>query len=623
MRTLSSALAVALLLPVAAAAATTPITLKVDASEVARRIVHVRETIPARPGALVLAYPKWIPGYHSPAGPLVNLVGLKLSAGGKPLAWRRDPVDLHLIRCDVPKGVTSVEASFDWLGTSAARGNLEALASPQLAYLQWHTVLLLPEGAEVSKISVAPSVRLPAAWKYGTALEAARSVGAEVTFKIVDVETLVDSPVLMGAHFRTLPLDDAHPPRHQLSLAADTPAALELKPADLKAWRALVLEGPAMLGERPYRRYHFLLALSDALAPFYCTEHHDSTELRFPERALVEEDRPPAWLWAAAPEFAHAWNGKHRRPHSLATKHYSAPQKGDLLWVYEGLTQYLGFVLAARAGLNSVEYTRAIFAEHAAAMEATAGRSWRPLGDTAVAASLLFTAPGEWTSWRRSIDYYQEGALVWLEADVLIRQRTKGARSLDDFLRAFFGSRKGAPRVSTYTRDEVQAALAAVTPHDWRGFFRDRIDRPAPHAPISAFEAAGWKLVFKDTPSKWIGAAEKEYKLVMAADHALGLLLKDDGGIADVRPGSSAWKAGIAPGMKLLGVNGRRWSVTVLRDALRATVKTARSVELLVENVDHYRLHRLDYRGGERHAQLERVKASPDLLGAIFARRTN
>jgi predicted metalloprotease with PDZ domain len=610
------------LLPVAAVAAPASITLKVDASEVARRIVHVRETIPAKPGTLALAYPKWIPGYHSPAGPLVNVVGLKLSAGGKPLAWQRDPVDLYVIRCQVPKGATAVEASFDWLGTSSARGALEALASPQLAYLQWHTVLLLPEGVDVDRVSVVPSLRLPAGWRQGSALEATRTAGAEVAFKPVDAELLVDSPVLMGAHFRTLPLDDARPPRHQLSLAADTPAALELKPADLKAWRALVSEGPAMLGERPYRRYHFLLALSDALAPFFCTEHHESTELRFPERALVEEDRPAAWLWAAAHEYAHVWNGKHRRPLSLATRHYSAPQKGDLLWVYEGLTQYLGFVLATRAGLNSVEYARAIFAEHAASMEGTAGRSWRPLGDTALAAALLFTAPGEWTSWRRSVDYYQEGALVWLEADVLIRQRTKGARSLDDFLRAFFGARKGAPRVSTYTLDDLLAALSAVAPYDWRSFFRDRIERPAPHAPLGAFDAAGWKLVFKDAPSKWIAAAEKELKVVLAADHALGLLLKDDGSIIDVRPGSPAWRAGVGPGMKLLGVTGRRFSINALRDALRATAKAARPVELLVENLDHYRIHRLDYKGGERHAQLERIKARPDLLGAILAHRT-
>ena len=421
--------------PIAAAAPAPGMTLEVDLREAPRRIFHVHETLRVPPGPLTLAYPKWIPGTHLPGGPAVNVAGLRITAGGKPLAWSRDPVELHLVRCEVPRGAATVEISFDYLSPVVLEGYSDsASTSARLVVLEWNLTVLYPHGVASRDLQVQPSLRIPAGWHHATALEVARRVAGVLDFKPVSLETLVDSPVLAGAHLRTVTLDATH----TLAIAADSPAALEAPAATLAAVRKLVAEAGALFGARHYRRYTFLLALSDVVAHFGL-EHHESSDNRTPERMLVDDDQRLDWATLLSHEYAHSWNGKHRRPAGLHRRDYIEPQRTELLWVYEGLTSYLGYVLAARSGLLDAESAREDLAFTVAWLDTRPGRHWRPLGDTATAAPHLYSAAGEWSSWRRGVDFYPEGVTLWLEVDALIRTKTHGARSLDDFCRSFFG----------------------------------------------------------------------------------------------------------------------------------------------------------------------------------------
>jgi predicted metalloprotease with PDZ domain len=404
-------------------------------------------------------------------------------------------------------------------------------------------------------------------------------------------------------------------------LAADSPAALEVPPATVAAWRRLLREAEALFGARHYRRYHFLLALSDAVYPGGL-EHHESSNNRAPERMLIDDDTRAAWSGLLPHEYVHSWNGKHRRPRSLTPPGYLEPMHGDLLWVYEGLTSYYGLVLATRSGLLPPGWIHDRFARTAAGLVDRAGRQWRPLADTAVAAHLLYAAPAGWSSWRRgSSDFYLEGALLWLEADVRIRRATNGARSLDDFARRFLGAAGAGTRVATYAYDDVAQALGEVAPLDWRGFFAARVSGVAPRPPLGGLEDGGWKLVYTATRNKMLAQEEREAGALALALHPLGLVVKPSGVVLDVIPGLPAARAGLAPGMKLLGLDGRLFSPDLLRDALRARERRPGPIELLAVNVDSYRLYRVSPRSGERYPHLERDAAKPDLLGAIMAPR--
>jgi predicted metalloprotease with PDZ domain len=593
-------------------------TVQVDLSEAPRRIFHVRQTLRVTPGPLTLAYPKWIPGTHSPEGPAVNVAGLRITAGGKPLAWTRDPVELHLVRCEVPAGAAAVEISFDYLSAVALEGFVaSASTSAQLAVLEWNLVVLYPHGVAARDLQVAASLRLPAGWKHGTALEVAKRVAGVLDFKPVSLETLVDSPVLAGAHFRSVALDATH----SLNVAADSPAALDAPAATIAGMRKLVREAGALFGARHYRRYAFLLALSDSIG-HTGLEHHESSNNRVPERMFIDDDHRLNWLWILPHEYAHSWNGKHRRPAGLATRDYIEPMRTELLWIYEGLTTYLGYVLHTRSGLLDPELVREDLAFIVAGLMNRPGRQWRALGDTATAAPHLYEAPGEWASWRRGVDFYNEGITLWLEVDSLIRAKTRGARSLDDFCRSFFGGRGGAPSVRPYVLDDLLRALGEVAPHDWRAFFAARVDAVSVRAPLDAVEASGWKLVYDATPNKALAAYERSDEVVLFPLFSLGLRLKKDGTVGDVAPGTPAAKAGAAPGMKLVAVDGRKYSATVLRDALKASAAARRPVELLLENGEFLRTYKVDWRGGDRQPHLVRLAGKPDLLTAILGPRT-
>ena len=602
-----------------------PIELSVDATEAPRRLLHATLKIPVSAGPLTLYYPKWIQGEHSPSGPIADLSGLKMKAAGKPIPWRRDDLDLYAFHVIIPAGVDMLEVSLDYLGAAKDAVGFSATAcmTPNLAVINWHLVLLYPKGPAVRDIPIKADITLPKGWKLGTAIPVDAEKGERTQFKTVSLEMLADSPVLCGKHFKQIALasDEAeNGPPHYLLLACDSAAGLAITPELQAQYTQLVQEAGALFGVRHYRSYRFLVAMSDHLNHF-AVEHHECSDNRVPERFLIDESyRKSSHQWVLAHEFVHSWNGKYRRPEGLATSDYQKPYKTSLLWVYEGLTQYLGFVLTARSGLYSMETSRENYALIADWAKNQRGRNWRSLEDTAVAAPHLYYARSDWASRRRGVDFYDEGALLWLDVDTLIREKTAGKKSIDNFCQIFFAGKGGVPDVKAYSLKDIVEALNSVAPHDWQKFLERRVAVADEQAPLDGLARGGWKLVYRDTASDLFKARETEDKNLNLAS-SIGLMLTEEGKVIDVIPGRAADKAGIGPGMKVLGVNDRRFNIERMREALAATAKGEAKLRLLTENQEHFRTFTLAYTDGDRYPHLQRNDSKTDMLAEIFRPR--
>jgi predicted metalloprotease with PDZ domain len=597
-----------------------PIELTLDATEAPRKLLHAKLVIPVAPGPLNLYYPKWIPGEHSPTGPINDVSGLHIRAGEKELTWRRDDVDLYAFNCTVPDGVRTIEVTLDYLGGPAKEGFTASNSmTAQIAILNWHLVMLYPKGATVKEQQMRASLKIPAEWKLSTALPIDSTKDGLTQFKAVSLETLVDSPVLTGRHLKEIPLGPKDGPPHYLVLACDGAAGLAISD-ELKAhYEQLVLEAGALFGARHYRSYRFLVSLTE-LFGHDAIEHHECSDNRMPERMFLDDSyRKLSPAWVLPHEYVHSWNGKYRRPEGLAVLDLQQPQRTKLLWVYEGLTQYLGYLLTARSGLHTPDAMHDIYADIADWASKQQGRTWRPLEDTTIAAPHLYFARQDWAARRRGVDFYDEGALLWLDVDTLIREKTAGKKTFDDFCHAFYGGSDGAPEVKTYTLDDIVKTLNDITAHDWKGFFEKRLSSTSHEPPLDGLKRAGWKVVYRDSPSELLKAREEDSKNIDLTT-SLGLLLKDDGEVIDVIPGKSADKAAIGPGMKLLAINTRRWSKERLHDAIAAT-KSGEKLQLLMENSDYIKTFTLDYAEGEKYAHLERDNAKTDVFAEIFTPR--
>jgi predicted metalloprotease with PDZ domain len=595
------------------------VTISVDATSAPRKIFHAKLKIPASAGDLTLYYPKWIPGEHAPDGPVIDLAGLEFSASGKTLKWRRDLLDGFTIHVDVPAGETEVNAELDFLSPATFEGGFSAgsSATDKMAVISWNQVLLYPKGWKSDDLTYIATLKLPANWKYGTPLPIASTAAdngeTQITFQPASLTTLVDSPVITGEFLKVVKLADV--PLVEMDVAADSAAALAPPQEVWDHYKNLVEQTNKLFGAHHYRDYHFLYSLSDHVAHFGL-EHHESDDSRVDERGLVDETARKMDAGLLPHEYVHSWNGKYRRPADLATPDYQQPMQDDLLWVYEGLTNYLGTVLTARSGLLTLEQARDDLGLTAAALDNAPGRTWRNLQDTADAAPQLYFSPHAWESWRRSTDFYDEGTLTWLWADVIIRQQTKGKKTLDDFCKLFHGAPSTGPMMKTYTFDDVVEALNQIVPYDWRGFWTERLTNHAPGAPLGGIEGSGWKLVYDESPSGMERGGSTGH--VTGGSYSIGLDLREDGTITDTIEGMPAALAGIGPGMKLIAVNGRQYSAEVLRDAIRAGKGGTAPLELLVENTDYYKTYKLDYHGGERYPHLVRDESKPDLLSEIY-----
>jgi predicted metalloprotease with PDZ domain len=597
-----------LALLLAATLSVQPMSVSVDAREARRGIFHSVVTMPAAPGPMRFVYPKWIPGEHAPSGPIAQVMGLRVTAAGQMLPWRRDPVEMYAFDVDVPKGATSIEVSFDYISPPVGYGSGYGQTpnhTQHLLAMPWNHVVVYPAGPRTDAIQVNASVTLPDGWQSATALPNGP----------VSLTTLIDSPLIAGEHFRTIDIANDV----KLSIVADSEAALAFPQERVAQLTKLVAETDALFGARHYRTYRWLLTLSDVVET-QGLEHHESSDNRAVEHGVTDPDLAKLTVSTLSHEFVHSWNGKYRRPAGLATPDYQQPMLGELLWVYEGMTRYLGnFVLTSRSGLFTPDYTREYVAFVAANLDRNrTGRNWRPLSDTAVAVQTLNDAPFAWTAYRRTLDYYDESLLIWLDADTTIRQKTGGAKSLDDFVRAFYGSPSSEPMVKPYTFDDVVAALNAVAPNDWAAFLRDRVYKVAPHPPLGALEAAGWRLVYNDQPNAYVTIRQHSAKRIDVT-FSLGILFHDDGKIDELTPGTPAANAGLTPGMEVTSINGRKWSA----DALHEELKAGRPLEVIAGFGEHVATYRIDYKGGEQYPHLERIEGKADLLSAIMTPRSH
>jgi len=591
--------------------------LAVDLTDAPRNIYHAKLTIPAAPGPMTLVFPEWIPGNHRPSGPIAALAGLKMEAASQPLAWQRDDVDMYAFHVVVPEGATNIAIALDSITANDSAGGGGPAASSNVLDLNWNAVILYPQGVDSGSVQVAPSADLPPGWKFATALNSSNVQGDHVEFTPVSLTTLVDSPLIAGRHFRRVELPSSDKVAHEIDMVAESDAALAMTPADVAAYTKLIAETGALFGARHYRQYHFLYTLSDQVGG-HGLEHHESNDSASSERALIDPDEHFLNAGLLTHEFAHSWNGKYRRPAGLATRNYQEPMKGNLLWVYEGMTEYLGNLLAERSGLISADQYREELAATAATLDHRPGRTWRSLEDTARSVQTLRMLGWSWSNWRRSLDYYPEGELMWLEVDSIIRRQTQGKRSLDDFCRSFHGGQSGPPAVVPYTFDDVVRTLNDVAPYDWAALLHQRITSTEPRAPLGGIEGDGWKLVYNDQPNEFLKAVEKAAK-VADFSFSLGFAITKDGKLGDVLVGSPAYQAGIGPGMKLIAVNGKAWSPEVLQAALKAAKGTTASIDLLIESSDFYRTYSVSYHNGEQNPHLERVAAQPDLLSTVLA----
>jgi predicted metalloprotease with PDZ domain len=614
--------------PIGNAAYPGEITLRVDATDLDHKVFRVQQTLPVRPGPLTLYLPRWLPGQHAPNGDITALAGLKIIAGGKPLAWQRDALDTHAFKLDVPIGINELALEFQHL-SPLGRDSSRVVVTREMLNLQWESVVLYPAGYASSNIRVKPTLVLPAGWTAGTALRPATQEGGTLSFPAVSLEMLIDSPVFAGRHFRRIELDPPGTPRPVvLNLVADNAELLKPTDPQIEAHRELVRQADKLYGARHFAHYDFLLAISEELGGIGL-EHHQSSENGVRPNYWEAWDKRIDARDLLPHEYTHSWNGKFRRPADLSTPHFNVPMQNSLLWMYEGQTEFWGFVLAARSGLTTLPLARDDLANVAASYDQQPGRTWRNLQDT-TQDNIMSASRGnkDWRSWQRSGgDYYGEALLIWLDADTLIREKSSGTRSLDDFARAFFGVRDGELGPLTYRFEDLVTTLNSVQPHDWAAFLRQRLDTHAPPAPLDGLARSGWKLVFAETPTDSAKAAEAEGRFTDFG-HSLGLRIgagrtpgAADGRIASVVWGGPAFKAGLAPGLTLLAVNGRAYKPDLLKQAITANKDGSAPLELLLREGELYRTVRMDWRGGLRFPRLERVEGSEDRLGALLGRR--
>jgi len=592
-------------------------TLDVDATDAPLKILHTTATMPARGGAMTLFYPKWIPGEHMASGPIANLTGLHVFADGQELTWRRDLVEMHAFHITVPAGARALTAKYDYVVTAGGAFGAAPSTNAKIAVINWYTVGLYPICDSPAAITVTATLKAPVGWKHGGSLDIDRVEGNTIRYAPTSLEMLNDHPVLLGEHFRSIELWPAGSPagEHAIDVVADSEWALDFPQKRIDAYKKIVLEERRVFGNvGHYRKYHWLLTLSDNLGAFG-VEHHECADDRVAESTFVDDDSAKRSSLLLPHEFFHSWNGKARRPVGLMNGGYEQPMKDDLLWVYEGLTEYYGELLAARGGLiSAAEWIEEIAADALTVSEP--GRAWRPLQDTADAAPFLYLAGGGWAGWRRSTDFYNEGTLIWLEADVTIRALTGGKKTLDDFCALFHGQNdNGRVWVKPYDATEVYDTLSRVAPYDWKGFFEKRLTAKSADLPLGGVEAGGYRYVFSEAPNMFTDPWALDGGL--NAFGSLGIHVGADGLVDNAWPGFPASAGGVSSGMKIVAVNGRRFSIEEMRRAIAASKTASGPLELIVESGSYFKVARIDYHGGLRYPHLERIPNKPDVLREI------
>ncbi len=601
------------------------VTLRVNMSDTTDRVERVHEVIPVAAGEreMVLLYPQWIPGDHEPSGPIASLAGIITHVDGQRVQWVRDRVDMYAFHVPLPAGARQVTVDFDYLSPiKPSAGDVEI--SQQLAYLEWNDVLMYPAGYFTRDITFNTTLLLPSGWKYATALETASQQGNTIHFQATPLNTLADSPLIAGLYFSRVNLSPTPTDKVYLDMVADKPEDLTMTPEELREHKNLAAEADKLYGSHHYQHYDFLLLISDKVAGDLGLEHHQSSENGQPADYFTDWQHGVYLRDLLGHEYTHSWNGKFRRPADLWTPNFNVPMRDDLLWVYEGMTEYWGNVLTARAGMRTPEQARDLFARTAAGFEISRGRDWRPLIDTTNQPIVSQRRPVSWVSYQRQEDYYMEGELIWLDADTKIRQLTHDKKSLDDFCKLFLGVHNGSMITDQYSFADIANGLNQVVPYHWASFLRKRIYQLHPAVPLNGITQGGYKLVLNDTPVQWFNAEQKKLGFADFST-SLGISLGAfeskgmDNVIANVWWGSPAFRAGIVPDTKLISVNGAAYSPKVLRAAILAAETSKQPLQLIVKRGDRFQLINVPYYGGLRYPHLQRVPGAPDLLDQILA----
>ncbi len=597
------------------------ISLDMDATDIDRRIVAVKQTIPVTAaGPLILLYPQWIPGNHGPVGPVDDIADLQITANGQPLRWVRNTAHTNGLQVEVPAGATSVDLSFKWL-TPIEGSQGRIVITPEMLNIQWEKALFYPAGYYSRQITFRPTLRLPAGWRYGTALDTERFEDGVATFAPITLEHFADSPVFAGLHYRQIDLDPGGRSPVRLNVVADSAAMLAATDEHIELHRDLIDQADRLFGARHFNHYDFLLAVSDKLGGIGL-EHHRSSENSVDTRYFTARNATLGDRDLLGHEYVHSWNGKWRRPADQLTPTLNEPMQNSLLWVYEGQTQYWGQVLTTRAGLLTKELELGSLAMTAATYGLSPGRAWRAMQDTTNDPIIAQRRPQPWGSFQRSEDYYSEGALIWLDADTWIREQSAGRRSLDDFAKAFFGVEDGNWDPAPYTFDDIVRTLNAVQPNDWATFLRTRLDAVGADAamPLDGIERGGYRLVFKEEPNPYQKALYGEYGR-NDFQYSLGISTNNANRISSVRWDSPAFKAGLTSGWEIVAVNGRTASPAVISEAITAAKGNTTPIEMMLKNGDRFRTVQFDYHDGLRYPHLERIEGTPDRLGDILAPR--
>jgi len=590
------------------------IQLTVDATDVTRAIFRVQEHVPvASASDLVLLYPKWLPGTHSPSGQINKVAGFRATANGRELKWVRDNIDVYAFHVAVLEGVDAIDVDFQYVSPTAENQG-RVVATPDMASIEWIANSMYPAGYYVRDIPVQASVIVPAGWKVATALRPNHQTANRVDYPVTSYEILMDSPLIAGAHYRAIPLS----PDVTLDVIADNEAELAYKPEQIAAHKRLVEQALKAFGAQHYDHYDFLLTISDQLGG-EGLEHHRSSEDGVERGYFADWENKLRDRNLLPHEFSHSWDGKFRRAADLWTPDYRTQMQDDLLWVYEGQTQFWGYVLGARSGLLSKQDTLdAIAATAAIYSTGTPGRTWRPLVDTTNDPIIAQRAPQPWRSWQRSEDYYSEGQLIWTDVDRIIRQQSGGKRSIDDFAKAFFGVRDRDFGEMTYSLDDVVATLNEVQSYDWRGYLQRRVYDIAAQPPLEGITEGGYSLIYTDEPTSWWKSGEKNNKNTDLT-YSGGLVISGEGKVTSVLWDAPAFNAGIAIGNSIVAVNSRTYSADDLKQAIREAARNGRAVELLVKDGNLYRSVNLDWHGGLRYPRLEKVGKGEGSLDSLLA----
>lgn len=600
---------------VSAQSSTQPMTLNVDATDTERAIFKVTQRIPVtKSGPLKLQLPKWLPGNHAPRGEIEKIAGLVIKANGKTLVWKRDSIDVYAFAVDVPEGTKALDVAFQFISATADdQGRI--VVTDSMMNVQWNSVSLYPSGIATRDIPVSATITYPKGWKAGTALRPASSVGDTVTYQTVDYETLVDSPVFAGKYFRKEDLGN----NVSLNIVADSPKNLEAKPAHIDAHKKLVDQSIKAFGTRQFDHYDFLLALTEKMGSIGL-EHHRSSENGVNPEYFTDWDAGPGRRNLLPHELAHSWDGKHRRPIGQKVDDYATPVVNDLLWVYEGQTQFWGYVLGARSGLFSKQETLDAYASIAAGLNLSRGRDWRSLDDTTNDPVISARRPKGWSSWQRSEDYYNEGMLVWLEVDALMRSKTAGAKGIDNFARLFFGTKEGDYSANHYDFNGLVSALNATVPHDWAGFLNQRLTEKAAGAPLNGLVNGGYKLAFTDEPTPFFKNAEKNGKFINL-QYSLGTIIGKAGKITGVTWDGPTFNANIVVGSEILAVNGKAYTDDVIKDAIKAAKDGKDPIRLIVKSGDRVREVPVIWNGGPRYPKLEKIGTTDGSLDKLLMPR--